>query len=733
MNAGRRLALALAIAVLGIATIHDVTRLGDALPWRQMYDFADFYCAGQALDAHRDPYDYEPLHACEHRFGSASVFQRDPALAIPAPQPPYDFPAFMALARIDFPHAQALAAVAIVLATLLAILALARTSVPLDVAAIVLILPAGYVELNAGQIVPFALLFLTLCGAALVHRRDALAGVCAAMTAIEPHLGLPVILAALLFVPRARIATTVTLACLAGVAFLSAGPALILEYVHRVVPLQAAAEVGFPYQYSLTYALAAAGVPDAVARVFGIASFAALVVLGLAMALRLSRALERRELLVFFPAATAVMAGAYVHVVELCFAIPAAAVMAVSLRGWARNASAAALCALMVPWIAVWSMKKLFALSLLLCMLLLVRLQIDLFFAAGTLAALAAVIYAFELRPPVLPDAFRGAYRFSASDVVQTEWSAFVESLRTRDRSWVAIKIPGVGGAASRCSSPRRRSCAADAIRARFDLPAHLNPSAEVCVKLRIVRRRGHVLERAQVPVALQPVVQFQVFLDLSRARVGKIRHARAARCRNLLLRFDVERAFVVLHQREMPLSERDRPRRARRQRLAHAHRRLPNFGLRGRRAAQREKILPLRRRHDDRVPQKRLQNAIEFLLVNLKLHQSSRVFHSRIARAQPNAFGKFLVGWVQHVVGRHPRFVASPFQRKHRIVFDLFQEFARRHSTRTRANFREYTLCVLNSDRTKRGKVTSSVVRRTPAGLIESRRTRAEYAIAAA
>ncbi|MGB8518714.1 MAG: glycosyltransferase 87 family protein, partial [Candidatus Tumulicola sp.] len=423
-------------------TLHDVTRLGDALPWRQMYDFADFYCAGQALDARRDPYAYEPLHTCEHRFGSASVFRTDPALAIPAPQPPYDFPAFMLLARLDFAQARALAAAAIVLATLLAMLALARTNVPLDVAAIVLALPAGYVELNAGQIVPFALLFLTLAGAALVHRRDAIAGVCAALTAIEPHLGLPVILAALLFVPRARIATVVTLACLAGIAFVTAGPTLMFEYVQRVVPLQAAAEVHFPYQYSLTYALAAAGVSDGVARTFGIASFLALIAIGLWFATRLSRTLDRRELLVFFPAAAAVMAGAYVHVVELCFAIPAATVMAVTLRGWARNASAAALCALMIPWIAVWSLKKLFALSLLLCMLLLVRLQVEAFFAIGTLAALAAVMYAFELRPPVLPDAFRGPYRFNARDVVQMEWAAFVESLRTTDRSWLAIKIP---------------------------------------------------------------------------------------------------------------------------------------------------------------------------------------------------------------------------------------------------------------------------------------------------
>jgi len=442
VNASRRLALALAIAVLGVATLHDVTRLGDALPWRQMYDFADFYCAGQALDAYRDPYTYEPLHTCEQRLSTAAIFRRDPALAIPAPQPPYDFPAFMLLARLDFAQARALTAAAIVLATLLAMLALARTNVPLDVAVIVLALPAGYVELNAGQIVPFALLFLTLAGAALVHRRDAVAGVCAAMTAIEPHLGLPVMLAALLFVPRARIATAVTLACLAGIAFVTAGPARILEYVQRVVPLQAAAEVRFPFQYSLTYALAAAGVPDALARSLGIASFAGVVAIGLWFAVRLSRTLERRELLVFFPAATAVMAGAYVHVVELCFAIPAATVLAVTLRGWARNASAAALCALMIPWIAVWSLKKLFALSLLLCTLLLVRLQVEVFFAAGTLAALAATMYAFELRPPVLPDAFGAAYRFAASDVVQTEWAAFVESLRTTNRWWLAIKIP---------------------------------------------------------------------------------------------------------------------------------------------------------------------------------------------------------------------------------------------------------------------------------------------------
>lgn len=449
MNASRRLALALFIAVLCAVALRDVLHLGNALPWRQMYDFADFYCAGEALDHQRDPYAYEPLHACEHRVNRAGVFRSDPALAIPAPQPPFDFPPFMALAKVRFPTAEMLFATAVVIATLLSMLALWRSGAPLDVAVIALLLPAGYVELNAGQIVPFALLFLTTCGAALAARRDAIAGVCAAMTALEPHLGLPVALAMLLFVPRARIALLLTLASLAAIGLLVAGPATLLEYLLKVLPGQASAEIHFPYQYSLTYALAALGVSAPVAQLTGVVSCAALLIGGLWIAPRLARALGARALLAFFPAATAVMAGAYVHVVELCFAVPAALLMSVSLRGWMRSTSAAALCALMIPWIAVWSIKKLFALSILLCVVVLVRLQIDPLVAAGTIAALAAFIYALELHPPTLPDAFRAPFRFPADGIVQIEWRAFVESLRTSDPLWLIVKLPAWGALAA--------------------------------------------------------------------------------------------------------------------------------------------------------------------------------------------------------------------------------------------------------------------------------------------
>jgi hypothetical protein len=438
----RTVVLAVVLGALAVLAARDVARLGGALPWRQMYDFADFYCAGEALDQHRNPYLYEPLHACEHRVNATPLFRDHPTLAIPAPQPPYDFPPFMALARLQFSLARALYAGGIVVAVALTIVALTRVGIPIEVAAAALALPAGFVELNAGQIIPFALLFLTLAGAALAAGRDALAGACAALTLIEPHLGLPVAAATFLFAPKSRPVVLLASLVLGLVGLWTVGLTQAVEYAARVLPAQAAAEVVFPYQYSLTYALSFFGVPENAAGAAGVASFAVFFGVGLAVAPRLAQSLQRRELLAYFPAATAVMAGPYQHMVGICCAIPAAVVLATRLRGWQRNLSAAALCALMIPWIAVWGIKKLFALSLFLCALVLARLQIDPRFAVSVLAAITFAIYAFELHPPTLNEAKSIAHRFADDDVVQTQWRAFVESLRNSDLNWLAIKFP---------------------------------------------------------------------------------------------------------------------------------------------------------------------------------------------------------------------------------------------------------------------------------------------------
>lgn len=440
MNA-RRFAL-VALALLAIAALRDCARLGDALPWRQLYDFQDFYCAGAALDEHADPYAYEPLHGCEHRVNQSELYRRDPQRAVPAPLPPYDFPPFMLLARLKFPAARTVDALAIVLAIAACAIGLSMLKIPLDVAAAALVLPAGYLLLNAGQVIPFALLALVFCGVALARRRDATAGVLAALTLIEPHLGLPVCAALLMWVPASRVGLAVTATLLAAAGLFALGIGGTMEYVARVLPAQAAAEVGYIYQYSFAYLLHALGAPPPAALVAGSLSYLGSLIFGLSVARRLCRQIERRELLAYLPAACALIGGAYVHMVDIAFALPAALVLASALEGRLRNLSLIALCLLAVPWILVWSTKKLFLASLFVVALLLFRMQAGWAIGIGTLAAIAAAIYGLELSPPTLPAVVTATVPFPPNELVQRAWRAYVAGLGSADPLWLVVKLP---------------------------------------------------------------------------------------------------------------------------------------------------------------------------------------------------------------------------------------------------------------------------------------------------
>jgi hypothetical protein len=448
---GRRvgaIVLLFALGVLAIAGLRDFARLGDALPWNQLYDFDDFYCAGFALDQRSDPYRYEPLHRCEHIYNSSEAFRRDPARAVPAPLPPYDFPPFMLAARLDFVAARTIDAIAILTAVVAAIAALSLLEIPLDLAALALALPAGYLLLAAGQVVPFALLAIVLCGVALARLRDGAAGVLAAFTLVEPHLGVPVCAAALAWVPRARAPLAVSGGVLAAIAAVTAGPAVVGEYLARVVPAQATAEVGYVYQYGLAYLLHALGSPPRAALIAGDLSYAAMLVLGLWLARRLAATLGRRELLAYLPAAFGVVGGPYVHMVDLAVAIPAALVLATQLRGRARVVAAIALVLLAVPWIDVWIMKKLLLATLFVVAAILLRLRLGAWVAGTTFVAIAVALYLLELRPPP-PFPMAPMPAVAAGDLVQCAWSSEVAVLGSADPLWFVVKLPtwlGLGG-----------------------------------------------------------------------------------------------------------------------------------------------------------------------------------------------------------------------------------------------------------------------------------------------
>lgn len=452
--------LTLALGVLAIAALRDLARLGDALPWNQLYDFADFYCAGAALNDHADPYRYEPLHRCEHTVNATEAYRRDPARAVPAPLPAYDFPPFMLAARFNFSLVRAIDAVAIVAAIAAAIGGLCLLRIPLDLAALGLAFPGAYLLLAAGQVVPFALLALVFCGVALAHRRDGSAGVLAALTLVEPHLGLPVCVAMLVWSPRSRLSTVATAVVLGAIALATVGFGGALEYVARVLPAQAAAETGYVYQYSLTYLLSALGAPQTAALLLGDVSYVAMLIAGLWLGRHLSGALGRRELLAYMPAACSVIGGTYVHMVDLAVAIPAALVLATRLEGRPKQVAAVALALLAVPWIAVWITKKLFLASVFVVAAILVRLQAGRAVSLATFVSIAGAIYLFELWPPAA-FAATTSKTFAASDLVQAAWRDYVVALGRGEPQWLIVKVPtwaALGGILSAsCGALRAR------------------------------------------------------------------------------------------------------------------------------------------------------------------------------------------------------------------------------------------------------------------------------------
>lgn len=438
----RKILPILALALLGVGALRDLSRLGDQLPWNRLYDFQDFYCAALALEQHADPYRYEPLHGCEHRVNQSSAYRQDPNRVIPAPLPPYDFPPLELAARLPFSLARGLDAVLIVTAVVAAAGGLASIGIPLDVAAIALLFPAGYLLLDSGQIVPFALVALVFCGVALVHRRDSTAGILAALTLIEPHLGLPVFLSLLVLVPRSRAGALGTAVLLAIVALATVGSGGVVEYLGRVLPGQAAAETHYLYQYSLTYLLARMGLNGSPALIAGQLSYLALAAFGVWLGARLSNALGRRELLAYLPAACSIAGGAYVHMVDLSIAIPAALVLATNLRGRQRTIAALAVAFLAVPWIGVWITKKLFLASLFVVAALLWRLRVGAVVALVTLGAVAVTIYLFELSPPAPFSLMAATPSFGPDALAQDAWRATVAAIDDPSPLWLLIKLP---------------------------------------------------------------------------------------------------------------------------------------------------------------------------------------------------------------------------------------------------------------------------------------------------
>lgn len=317
------------------------------------FDFRAFYCAGAALRAHADPYQTEPLHTCERtqtdqRF---SLFVRD--VTLPAPQPGYDIAGFAVLSLFPFKVASRIWIVLLLASMFVAILATLRLSqTPFVVVLAAFWLSLGIASIYLGELIPICV--AAICVSAFAAQRCAwnVAGIAAAASLVEPHLGIPICITLALWAPRARLALGIAVLALVTISFAALGLERNVEYVTAVLPAHALSEIGSDAQLSLSAVLHALGLSDGVALRIGTLSYIALTVAATFLARSLRARFADNAFLVAVPAALSVIGGVFMHVTEIVLAIPLLLLL-LKQPAIQRIPLVIALALLAVPW---WSL-----------------------------------------------------------------------------------------------------------------------------------------------------------------------------------------------------------------------------------------------------------------------------------------------------------------------------------------------------------------------------------------
>jgi hypothetical protein len=285
-----------------------------------------FYCAGEAVRTGNTPYLVEPLRSCEHRAAPTEPLQNAGGVE-PAPLPGYALAAFAAFSLLPLKFAHLFFAWLLMAALLVAAYAVARLTGYAFPAVLLAFVPAGFVNLVYGEIPPLIVAAVALAGLFAAQRKYELAGGVAAITMLEPHVGLPCCAALFLWLPRTRKTLLVCGAAAAVASVLALGFERNVDYFRTVLPAQAASELDANDQYSLTRLLYVLGVAGPLALRIGGISYLAMAALGIVLGKVLARRLDEPELIVFLPAATVLLGGSYIHDLQMVFALPAALVL----------------------------------------------------------------------------------------------------------------------------------------------------------------------------------------------------------------------------------------------------------------------------------------------------------------------------------------------------------------------------------------------------------------------
>lgn len=286
------------------------------------YDFNAFYCAARTLAAGADPYRFGPLSSCER-----ASLPLPAHAAVPAPLPPYAIAAFVPLALLAFPVANAVWIVVLLLAAAAIAWSIVRFSgLPYWLAGICSGSAFLVEPLMNGALAPVPVALLCVAAVALAKQRWTLSAACLGAACVQPHVAAPAMLAAFVLVPRMRGRIAVVAGTIAALSLAAGGPQTNAEYALRVLPAHAVSELGTAAQYGLSALVHLSGASVRVALLAGTIQYAAFVVAGIVLARSMMR--THPEAIVLVPLAFAVTGGTFVHQSEVAGALPLALLLA---------------------------------------------------------------------------------------------------------------------------------------------------------------------------------------------------------------------------------------------------------------------------------------------------------------------------------------------------------------------------------------------------------------------
>lgn len=293
-------------------------------------DFRVFYCAGEVVRTHGDPYHLEPLRSCEKRVAPTPGQTWE---VTPAPFPGYVLAVFVPLSRLPYHLAHSIWVGLMVGASALATFLLADLLAwPVLAVAFILLPTATLLNLYLGEPTPLAIGALVSAAFLASLGRFRTCALALGVAMIEPHIALPALAALAIAVPRARTTVVAIVAGLGALSLTAIGIAHNVEYFQEALPFQARAEVFATDQYSLTHLLALVHVKPSLAITLGGISYFLSAALGVILALRHRGTPLGEARFILIPGAVGLLGGSFVHDAQIASALPAVLLLTMTAK-----------------------------------------------------------------------------------------------------------------------------------------------------------------------------------------------------------------------------------------------------------------------------------------------------------------------------------------------------------------------------------------------------------------